>query len=193
MLCQRVNDERESWEIKHTISLAGDNLIKACWKAEGAPINRGWEMPVAKLLEQAGCQGDDKYAIASNLKPDSDDEIVYIRLTHIWAYADGDSERGIVSWVPMMLRFHEWYVKYKSAGEDIEKLKTKSLFIPNASENDPRNVSYEFLYLKGDTAKQPWTWSRSGGLNGALLYDPARQYFIDQMRATGGLKKSFKG
>ncbi len=188
LLCEQKSEDGEygTWERLHKIPLAGsiNGLIHKNWKTQGRPIKNGWHMSVESLLSTINYNSD-LYTIASNLKPNDSNEIVYIRLTDIWAWADGNPETGWVDWIPMMLRFHEWYTKDISEEGDIASLKSNVLFKPN--HGSTHGVSYEFLYLKGDASAQPWTWSRSGGLNGALLYSPVRQWFIEKMQETGGL------
>jgi hypothetical protein len=185
MIC-RNEIESQDWEIMRTIPLGGNKngLIHKNWIRNQRPIKSVWHISVADLLEETEYSAEN-HTIASNLKPTDPTEIVYIRLTDIWAYVDGDIETKNVGWVPLMLRFHEWYTVKKDECDDFEGLKKQTVFSPNIDEQT--GVSYEFLYLKGDSSKQPWTWSISGGLNGALLYSPVRQLFIEKMKESGGL------
>jgi len=147
------------------VSLAGYNILYNLWIEKGKPLNCGWHISQDDIInilfnEQ---KKDKDYKIIIDLAPVRKDEIILLEIIDIYLYTYG--ENGEAYWSPLMLKLKNCYYQWNFGERDISKIEL----------NYDDEEIYEFLYLGGDD--RSWNWSRVGGVNGALLHKPAREYF----------------
>jgi len=152
--------------------LAGNNLLKKAWRLRGSPLNKGWHVNRADLLDLYfdGRVRPEGARLAFDFHPAAKGRIGIVEPMDIYAYsfADGDEVR----WTPLMLRLIDlFYEEY-----DVELTDTVRKEIVGRIPLEPTsNESVEFLYLQGEEGG--WNWGRTGGVNAAFIQGRARNYF----------------
>jgi hypothetical protein len=148
--------------------LAGYNLLHRAWKKLGKPINKGWRVTRAELIELhfSPRSPRDDVRMIIDWNPTNESTVSLFELIEIYAYTWGN---GGAEWTPFMLKGHSIpEQEYETPAQKMELMKA----IPYDSEG-PEFV--EFLYLKGDD--YGWNWGRSGMTNAAFLDGGAREFF----------------
>lgn len=177
-LYRKPSKKAGSYEQMHTVSLAGYNAIHNGWKEQGKPINQGWHLDQNDLVRLSG--GDpEKHVLLIDLKPSSTASIDLYELLDIYVFTDGDAKEGRVDWNPLMLRLREFWCEQCDFEGSERSTRIKSVSAPPGHRGD----IFEFLYLQGEK----WTWGRSGQVNGVLLYENARKYFLPILARHDGL------
>ena len=152
--------------------LAGHNLIYQAWEERGQPIDQGWHVSAAELIQiySNGLQTYDTRRMVIDFHPDARWRIGLIELLDVYAYTWGGDNAGQVSWTPLMLRIRD--VHYKEYEHEITAQQKNKIMqqLPEPGDDTPDFV--EFLYLQGN-----WNWGRNGTTNAAFLSGEAREYF----------------
>lgn len=157
-----------------TFRLAGYNLIYQSWERRGKPVDKGWHITAAELIDiQTG--GQHSYStrrLVIDFDPKGTWRIGLIELLDVYAYTWGDGEGG-PSWTPLMLKFRDVY--YEEYDTPISQARKESILseIPEPHSNSPDFV--EFLYINGPSSG--WNWGKNGMTNAVFLQGAARDYF----------------
>lgn len=152
--------------------LAGYNLIYKAWEERGQPIDQGWHVSAAELIQidSKDLQTYDTRRMVIDFHPNARRRIGLIELLDVYAYTWGDDDAGQVFWTPLMLRMRDVY--YEEYESEITAQRKSEIMqqLPEPGDDTPDFV--EFLYLQHN-----WNWGKNGMTNAAFLRGEARAYF----------------
>jgi hypothetical protein len=161
--------DKTQYQQIRTIPLAGKNgpLAKLAIQSfnEQKPISSGkWHIDEKQIISEIVTDRTKEYAIIIDLKPDDTKTVSLFRLKEIWGSSDEE-------WTPIMLKLETLFI-----GEKIKApMDFKKLF--EVDKKTRLDYAYEFLYLQGGSKSGTWNWGRTGGVNGALLWEDTWKYF----------------
>lgn len=157
----------------HHFKLAGRNLLYKAWQRLGRPLNAGWHVSRADLLDLhfgTGPRPPDPRLII-DFHPSATGRIGLVEPMDIYAWTFGD-ENGRAVWTPLMLRLQDaFYEEYEVALTP----ECKVAIMERVPTPWPGGESIEFLYLNGED--RGWNWGRNGMTNAAFIQGGARNYF----------------
>ncbi len=153
--------------------LAGYNLLYKSWVRLGKPLNRGWHVSRAELIQEfyGGInEVPNGVRFVIDFHPTSKGRVGLVEPVDVYAYTYGKDDKAI--WTPLMLRLKDvFYEEYESALTEENRAEILAR-IPTDFEGAE---AIEFLYLNGDSGG--WNWGRNGMTNAVFLHDEARDYF----------------
>ena len=154
-------------------SLAGYNLLHRAWERLGRPLDTGWHVSRADLLDLhfgSGPRPQDPRLII-DFHPSATGRIGLVEPMDIyaWTFSDG---KGRAVWTPLMLGLQDaFYEEYEAALTP----EAKAAIMERIPASSSGGESIEFLYLNGED--RSWNWGRNGMTNAAFINGGARDYF----------------
>jgi hypothetical protein len=171
-LYEKPSEPAATYSRVRTVRLAGYNAIHQAWKDRQEPTEKGWHIDQDELVRRVN--GDpDQHTVLIDLKPSSKNSVDVYELLDIWVFTHANPNGGV--WSPLMLRLREcWCERFN--GFDDQARDSRIKCFPEPRDNKGADI-FEFLYLQEKT----WNWGRNGQVNGVLLYEKARRYFMEEM------------
>lgn len=152
--------------------LAGNNLLKQAWILRGKPVNQGWHVSQAELVDLhfRKTSRPRHPRLVFDFHPGSTKRIGIVEPTDIYAYTFADESKA--EWTPLMIRIVDVFYEVYNTPLTSDGRREIVACIPLTC---PPNEAVEFAYLQGDDGK--WNLGRTGGVNAAFLRLGARDYF----------------
>ncbi len=152
--------------------LAGYNLLHKAWQQLERPLDEGWHVSGADLLNLHFGSGPrpPNPRLIIDFHPSATGRIGLVELMDIYAWTFSDN--GRVVWTPLMLRLQDTFYEEYEVAITAEARTAIMERIPIASLG---RESIEFLYLNGED--RGWNWGRNGMTNAAFIQGGARDYF----------------
>jgi hypothetical protein len=135
-----------------------------------------WHLNEAELLKDFLTEPEkaaiNSYKLIIDLKPTSEDELLFFEICDIWGCSDP-------AWTPLMLRLSFTYEAAKK--EEIQEVRRTWRFKAEHECQQSREFVYEFLYLTHGWEKGRWGWGTVGAVNGTLLFPAHMPFFLEAM------------
>ena len=125
----------------------------------------GWHLSELQILKSLRVPSPENHRFVVDLKPAAQDQVSFYRLHDVWGWRS-------TNWCPLALRLTALYSDHPV--EDVAAFKQS--FPAPVHEGVP---IHEFLYLQGSRGR--WTWGRTGGVNGPLLWPEPMEFFFTEI------------
>jgi hypothetical protein len=135
-----------------------------------------WHLNQTELLDSFLTDAEkaaiNSYRLVIDLKPTSEDELLFFEICDIW----GCSDPG---WTPLMLRLCLMFEATER--QHVQEVRRTWQFRAEGECRQAREFVYEFLYLTHGWREGRWGWGTVGSVNGALLFPLHLAFFLEKM------------